>query len=207
MDFPTNEAKIKRLCDHMLDGYMWHAPDFPHINRISLHSKRLLYIGAKKAFVEARAKERIATKAKNDSLAELKSVMQNCLRKSIVDTSANPEKLKLIGWSPKAAPQPSDIPAQPLNLRVIAKEGRNIQLEWDSPDVCLAGRPKIRHYVIECCQQNGEGISGWSMIQISYRTQMSLCNQPPKVLLNYRVKAVNMAGESLPSNSVSVVLP
>ena len=38
--FPTSEPKIKRFCDRMLDGLMWHGPDFPHVNRMSLTTKR-----------------------------------------------------------------------------------------------------------------------------------------------------------------------
>ncbi len=199
MAFPTSEPKIKRFCDRMIDGLMWHQPDFPHANRMVLYAKRLVYIGTKKARAEAKSQKLIATKAKDKKLSELIKVMRNCLKKSEVDAASNPEKLKLIGWAPKDRPQPSEIPSQPLNLRIAFKDGQTIKLKWDRPD----DDSRVRNYLLECRQQSGD----WQPVGVSYRTEMNLANQPVKVILEYRVKAVNIAGESMPSNTVSVVLP
>ncbi len=199
MDFPTSEAKIKRLCDTILDGLFWHQPDFPHVIRIRLTSARMLYTVARKKFINGQSQLRIATKAKNKKLSELAKIMRNCLKKSEVDTAANPEKLKLIGWAPKDKPNPPEVPSQPLNLRMTAKENQTVRLEWERPD----DDSRIRNYIIERRQQSGD----WQPVGVSYRTEMNLANQPVKVILEYRVKAVNIAGESMPSNTVSVVLP
>ncbi len=202
MDFPTSEPEIKRLCDKMLDGYNWHAPDFPKVKRVTLSSKRLSYVAVRKALLEARAKERIATKAKNKKLSELVKIMQNALRKSEVDVAACPEKLKLIGWSAKAPPQPTPIPGQPLNLRIIAKESTNIKLQWERP----ADNSRVRNYLIERRRQDG-GSGDFQPAGISYQTQIGLTGQPVEVPLDYRVRASNSSGSSLPSNTISLILP
>ncbi len=201
MIFPTSEPKIKRLCDRMVDGLFWHQADFPHVSRMTLNTKKGFYAMMRKAFVEAKAQRRIATKMKNEKLSELVKIMHNCLKKSEVDVAANPEKLKQIGWSPKDKPQPAQIPSQPLNLRIINKESGTIQLEWQRP----ADDTRIRNYVIEC-RQAGNQPSEWQAVGISYRTKATLTDQPGNVLLEYRIKAANLAGESLPSNVVSAIL-
>ncbi len=198
MNFPTSEPKIKRFCDRMLDGYLWHQPDFPHINRISLHTKRLVYIGTKKAHSAAKSQKLIATKAKNKKLSELVKVMHDCLKKSEVDVSSNPEKLKQIGWAPKDKPKPSVIPSQPLNLRITAKESQTVRLEWQRP----ADDTRIRNYLIECRQQSGD----WQPVTISYKTSVTITAQPVNILLEYRVKAASSSGAGPEGNTVSVIL-
>ncbi len=198
MLFPTSEPKIKRLCDQMLDGLFWHQPDFPHVHRLTLHSKRLLYTVTKKNHLQAKSQKRIATKVKNERLSELVKIMHNCLKKSEVDVSSNPEKLKLIGWSPKNKPQPAQIPAPPINLRVIAVENQTVHLEWQRP----ADDTRIRNYVIERRLQSGD----WQPLTISYNTQINLSHQPQGIRLEYRVRASSSSGAGPEGNTVSVIL-
>ena len=202
MDFPTTEPEIKAFCDRMLDGYMWHGADFPKVNRVPLTSKRLSYIMARKALVEARSKLRFAVKATDERLQELKTVMKNCLQKSEVDVAGNPEKLRQIGWGPRTEPQPAQLPGQPMNLRIVAKDDRTVTLQWEKP---LDGQ-RVRNYVIERRQENGDGVGDWTIFCISYQTQAKLTGQPLGVHLEYRIKAANNAGTGPASNTVSVVL-
>jgi hypothetical protein len=205
MNFPTTEPQIVALANRMLCGYFWHAADFPHVPNI-FRLKLLIiynkYTSAQKTMVKAFAALRIATKAKNNSLQVLKKVMKQSLQKSQVDVAANPEKLKLIGWGLRDNPHQVQPPGQPTNLQIIAKDNQMIKLKWDSP---TSGQ-RVRNFVIERRQQNDDGISDWRIYRISYGTQISLTNQLVGVHLEYRVKAVNIAGQSSPSNIAAIVL-
>ena len=186
----------------MLDGYFWHGADFPKVSGLKLLGFRKSYIVARTNHKKKQASLKIATKATDKRLQELKRVMKNCLQKSEVDTASNPEKLKQIGWGPRTEPQPAQIPTQPTDLQITAKDNQTVKLKWDRPD----DNQSVRNYCIERRQQNGEGISDWTIIQISYQTQIKLTGQPLGIRLEYRVRAANNAGTGPFSNTVSVVL-
>jgi hypothetical protein len=161
-----------------------------------------LYNTARKNLNQARASLRIATKAADEKLQELKQVMKNCLQKSEVDVAANPEKLKLIGWAPRGNRQPAQLPAQPINLQITTKENQIVTLKWDRPD----DDQRVRNYCIERRHQNGEGFCDWTIVHISYITQAILRNQPSGIQLEYRIRAANNAGTGPASNTVAIVL-
>jgi len=203
MDFPTSEPQIIALSDRMFNGYFWHAADFPNVNRFKLMSRRNAYIFTKRALVQAQAKLRIETRNRKSKLAELKRIMKDCLRRATVDAANSPEKLKLIGWSANNKPQPAEIPAQPLNLLLAAAEDRNILLKWDRP----AGGGPVRNYLVERRQLlSGSDFTDWTIVKSSYQTQVGLTQQPTGQQLEYRIKAVNTAGISFPSNTAAVIL-
>jgi hypothetical protein len=219
MSFPTTEPEIIALWNQMLEGYFWHAADFPHIPgiiRMRLFTRGRSYRLARRDMVQAFAALRIATKAKNNSLQELKKIMKQSLQKSEVDVAANPEKLKLIGWAPKANRQPAQLLTQPTNLQITANEDRIVKLKWDRPE----DDQRVRNYCIERRQlalrspdfveakdgQSGDGISEWTIANISYNTQTTLRNQPSGIQLEYRIRAANNAGTGPSSNTVTIVL-
>jgi hypothetical protein len=205
MDFPTSEPQIVALARSMVSGYSWHAADFPHVPnifRIKLIIAHNNYTSARKTMAQAFAALRIATKAKNNSLQALKKIMKQFLQKSEVDVAANPEKLKLIGWTPKGNHQPAQLSAQPTNLQITTKENQVVTLKWVRPD----DDQPVRNYIVESRQREGDGISDWTIVHISYNTQATLINQPTGVHIEYRVKAANNAGTGQASNTVAIVL-
>jgi len=128
------------------------------------------------------------------------------LKKSEVDVGADSEKLEYIGWGPKAPPSPADPPGQPRNLDAAMQGAGTVLLDWKAPARGSGGQ--VRTYVIERRQQpEGGGEFGqWQQTGIALESETTLMNQPRGVQLEYRVKAVNTGGESLPSNTVAVVL-
>jgi hypothetical protein len=203
MSFPTTEPQISALADQMLAGYFAHGPDFPDVGWMTLFFRIRDYKTARDAMIKAQAKARIETAAKIETLDEMKEVMKNCLKKSQVDVAAEPEKLTLIGWSPKHAPQPSPLPSQPVNLRITYRDNASVMLEWDRP----ADNSRVRNYIVERRQaQSGGDFTNWTIIEISYQTQARLIKQPTGLQLEYRVKAANNAGESLPGNVTAMIL-
>lgn len=202
MKFPTTELQITTLCHKMLNGYFWHQPDFPHINRIKLIVSRAKFMAAQRTEQNTISALRIATKQKNRKLLELKSIMKQCLQKAQVDTAANPEKLKLIGWDIRRPASPTLPPNQPRNLKLTAGENGSILLQWDRP----AGRQRIVNYIIERYIADGSSQNDYQILAISYSRRIKLANQPQTVRLEYRVKAAHNAGQSAASNTVHITL-
>jgi hypothetical protein len=132
--------------------------------------------------------------------------MKNDLKLSEVDVTDDPEKLTEIGWGPKADPQPIIAPGSPTELHPIAEGQGTIWLAWTKPAADSGG--PVRNYIIERRQQaQGGEFGAWSLVSTTYNCEINLTDQPVTVRVEYRVKASNAAGESMPSNSVSVVLP
>jgi hypothetical protein len=164
---------------------------------------RSFYLVAKEAQVQAKAAVRLTTVSKKNSLAHLKELMKNCLKKSEVDVSGDPEKLSYIGWGPRAASQPTDIPNQPSNLAVNNVTRGALSLVWEKPN----SGSIVRNYIIERRnQQEDEQFSRWTLVATAYESSVNLKNQPRGRQLEYRVKAVNTSGQSQPSNTAAIVL-
>ena len=206
--FPKREADILALAEKMIAGYAAHMADFSsHFGGPPwLLIKRGGYIVARKAQTEALAGAQVATEQKDAKLTALVEKMKAELKKSEVDVADTPEKLEYIGWGPRHSPQLIAAPGQPVNLRSIAESADTILLQWLSPQVGTGG--PVRNYIVQRRQQpEGTGQFGaWSIVGASLNNGITLTDQPRGVQLEYRVKAINIGGESIPSNTAAVVL-
>jgi hypothetical protein len=202
MEFPNSEPQIIALSKRMWDGYFLHAADFPNVDWIKLITVRGAYKTARRLVKDARSRLRIATKTKNEKLGELKNIMKQSLQKASVDVTNNPEKLKLIGWGPKSSSQPAQIPGQPIELAIVDKQNGTVNLIWKKP----TDGGTIYNYIIERRCQDANQSGNWTIAAISYDCQANLPNQPKGVQLEYRVRASNLAGQSLPSNTATITL-
>jgi hypothetical protein len=204
--FPKREADILALANAMEAGYIAHLADFPSNEWALLKIKRLLYTNASNAQTEALAAAQVATDDKNLKLADLEEKMRDELKKSEVDVGSDSEKLEYIGWGPKAPPSPAEPPGQPRNLDAAVQGAGTIVLDWKAPARGSGG--SVRTYVIERRDQPAGGgeFREWAQVGIAIESESTLMNQPPGVQLEYRLRAVNTGGESVPSNTVAVVL-
>ncbi len=135
------------------------------------------------------------------------------LKKSQVDTIAQPRKLTFIGWSPKADSQSMQAPSAPVNLKITA-QGINgeqkkglLGLQWKKSAFKRARF--VRYYSIQrrqMAKQETEPNGRWQHIATALDNKISLTEEPTGIRLEYRVRAVNKGGESYPTNTVSVVL-
>jgi len=132
--------------------------------------------------------------------------MRDELKKSEVDVGSDSEKLEYIGWGPKAPPTPADPPGQPRNLDPVVQGPGTLFLDWKPPVRGSGGA--VRTYVIERREQpaGGGAFGSWAQVGIALETESTLIDQPRGPQLEYRVKAVNAGGESVPSNTAAVVL-
>jgi hypothetical protein len=204
--FPNREPDVVALAEAMVAGYTAHAADFPSVTVATLTTALTNYKSQKQTQENAEGQAQIATVTKDEKLESLVELMKNDLKVSEVDTTADPEKLYEIGWGPRSQPTPIAAPGSPTELHPTAEGQGMIALVWDKPATDSGGA--VRNYIIERRdQQQGGTFGAWNLAQTTYNTEITLTDQPDSIRVEYRVKAVNAGGESMPSNSVSVVLP
>jgi hypothetical protein len=204
--FPKIETDVLSLADQMVLGFNNHAADFPSVDGPYLAEVVGEYKNSRGLQESAKSQAQIATVTKDGQLEMMIELMRNDLKLSEVDTTNDPEKLYEIGWGPRQDPQPIAAPGSPTDLHPVAESQGAISLEWEKPSVD-PNRP-VRNYIIERRDQQESGTFGaWTLVQTTYNCEINLTEQPDSVRVEYRVKAANAAGESMPSNSVSVVLP
>jgi hypothetical protein len=201
--FPSKEVDISTLAYTMILGYIAHHDDFPNVQPFDLLNAFKRYKIASDAQIQAKSIVRLATERKNAKLNSLYQTMKGCLKKSAVDVTDDGEKLAYIGWGPRADPQPVGPPAAPGNLVSLAEGPGSVILRWDSP---VGGGP-VRNYIVEWREQTGGGPFGaWNIVGTALNNEINLTDQPRGPQLEYRIKAINIGGESLPSNTAAVVL-
>jgi hypothetical protein len=203
--FPNKEADVVALAETMVSGLTAHAADFPSVTVATLQTTLTNYKNQRQTQENAKSLAQIATVTKDDKLDALVELMKNDLKLSEVDVANDPEKLTEIGWGPRSQPQPIETPGSPTELHPIAEGQGTIWLQWEKP----ANGGPVRNYIIERRQQpqSGGDFGPWTLISTTYNREINLTDQPVNARLEYRAKAANAAGESLPSNSISVVLP
>jgi hypothetical protein len=205
-NFPRKEADVVALANAMVAGYGAHALDFPSSDAVGLTTALTDYNTTKTAQTDALAVAQVATESKDLKLDDLEDLMRDELKKSEVDVGSDSEKLEYIGWGPKAPPTPADPPGQPRNLDPVVQGPGTLFLDWKPPVRGSGGA--VRTYVIERREQpaGGGAFGSWAQVGIALETETTLTDQPRGPQLEYRVKAVNAGGESVPSNTAAVVL-
>ena len=203
--YPTQQAQILALAEAMINGYTEHAALFPNADAPLLQSVRDVYNTAAAAQTDAIAAAQVATETKQATLAQLQAEMKKQLKQSQVDTADNPENLEYIGWGPRTTAQSIEVPGQPLALKSIDEGAGTLLIEWKRPARGSGG--PVRTYIIERRQLAiDETGDEWRQAAISLETRASLKDQPRGAQLEYRIKAINKAGQSEPSNTIAVVL-
>ena len=204
-NFPKSEAEVVVLAEAMIAGYGAHAVDFPSVDPASLGTSLGDYKTTRDSQEDARAQAQLATEAKNEKLGELVEIMKNDLKLSEVDTVADPTKLTQIGWGPKSDPSPIIPPNQPANLTPVTEGAGTVTLKWDKPSNGSTGG-YVRNYLIQRRDKDSGEFGPWNLLDTVYHEIAELSGQPQQTQMEYRVKASNAAGESLPSNVATVVL-
>lgn len=198
--FPKREANIRTLAQSMITGLDGNA-DFPDPPVPSGDLQELLnnLIALEDAQVAAQAAAQQATEAKQGGLETLTTAMKKDLRYAEDAVNDNDAKLAALGWSGRAEPTPLQLPGQPRSLEA-PKEGPGwLFLDWKkSPD-----GGKAAFYRVERREPSAEE---WMMVGTALETEITLNNQERGKEWEYRVIAMNKAGESEASNTVTAVL-
>ncbi len=203
--FPKKEAQIAALAEQLWRGLLDNNAIFfqPPVHPILIRIKKLIYQSRHDNFLAARAAAEQATTGKSEALEELIEAMKADIRYAENTVNFDDDKLKLIGWAGKKARTPLAVPGQTRQLEA-AKQGMGwLFLDWKAP--ADGGKPKA--YKVQRRVVGVEPVSDrWEDIATAILTEATLVDQPEKNQLEYRVIAVNKAGEGQASNTVMVVL-
>jgi len=202
--FPRREAEVIALADEMIAGYVAYPTIFPSANVSAMQGARSLYGTSKDAQTGAHGELAIATEAKQQSVDALEDVMHLELRKSETDTAADPQNLTFIGWGPKSQPTPSERPGQPRSLESVKQGQETLHLDWKHPATATGGT--VRNYIVERRELVDGEMTAWHTVGTAIETEVQLEGQPRGVSMEYHVIAINVGGQSDPSNSIDVVL-
>ena len=217
--YPRTQSEVAALVEAMIAGFIEHPGDFPSIDLAALQTASDEYHAAADALTEAHTAVALAAKVKAAKLEQLNAIAKTQLKQSQIDTAASPHKLGFIGWGPKAELQAMQAPHQPGGLRILSQDvsiGHDIDGENETKGILHLRWKKsafkrarfVRFYSVERRASGSESTENqpWSDIASSLTNEIVLKSEPTGTRFEYRIKAVNKGGQSLPSNTVAVVL-
>jgi len=199
--FPKKEAQIAALAEQLWRGLLDNNAIFsqPPVHPLAIRFRKIIYQSRHDNFLAARAAAEQATTDKTEALEELIEALKDDIRYAENTVDFDDDKLKLIGWAGKKAKTPLAIPGQ-TRLLEAPKQGKGwVFLDWKAP--ADGGKPKA-YKVQRRVRDSGD----WADVATAILTEATLVDQPERTELEYRVIAVNKAGEGQPSNTVEVVL-
>jgi len=154
---------------------------------------------AKNAAIAAQAAAEEATTSKDEALDDLVDAMKSDIRYAENTVNYDDDKLKLIGWAGKKAKTPLAPPGQ-ARLLEAPKQGEGwVFLDWKAP---VEGGAVSAYKVMWRERPAGP----WEEVATAVISEATLVEQPRGKEFEYRIVAVNKAGEGEPSNTAMVVL-
>ena len=198
--FPNREPEIMVLAQDMATGFKANPDVFPNppYGMDELAQWIADYTAARDANGLAQAKASEALAQKQHALETLTDGMKGLLR--YAETRAdNDQQLALVGWSGRSAPAALQAPGQPRLLEV-ARQGEGwVSIDWKP--ALDGGKPAA--YNVQR-RQLPDGACALSAMAID--AEATLTDQPRGLALEFRVLAVNRAGTSEASNTVTASL-
>nr|VFJ65630.1 MAG: Fibronectin type III domain-containing protein [Candidatus Kentron sp. FM] len=137
--------------------------------------------------------------AKEAAMTDLIDHIKRNLRYAENTVNYDDTKLSMIGWGGRRPPTPLEAPGQVGSLKATEQGDDWITLTWKRPD----DGGKVAHYCIECREKSEDD---WLLVKTALSTEITLEDQERGKALEYRVVAVNKAGEGQGSNTVAAVL-
>ncbi len=198
--FPQAEAEISALAALVADGLEQATDDFPNppVPATELRSKLDTYAQVRAATVVAETAFREQHAEKDEALEDLVDSTKANLKYAEFAVGDRPQKLKQLGWSPRRGSSPMEAPGEVRNIKLVGEGDTWIVLRWESP----SEGDKPAFYKI---YRESDG-DRWDEVGTSTHNQQMIGTQPRGASLNFRVTAVNKAGEGPPSATVTVVL-
>ncbi|MGV8041068.1 MAG: fibronectin type III domain-containing protein [Thermoanaerobaculaceae bacterium] len=199
--FPLKEAEIVTLASDMAAGLAANAATFPAppVAPTDLQTAIGAYVTARDAAVAAVAAAEQATATKNEALQALTDDMKADLRYAENTVDYDDKQLKKIGWGGRASKTSLEAPGQTRSLEA-PREGEGwVFLDWKEP---VDGGAVAAYKIHRRLRPDGP----WSDAGMAIESEITLTNQERGKEFEYRVMAVNKAGEGEPSNTVMAVL-
>lgn len=199
--FPKKEAEVAALAEPLFRGLLSNISIYPNppVNPFALRMKSLVYKNRCEVLLAKKANAETATTAKDDALEDLVKALKSNILYAENTVNFDDVKLKLIGWAGRQTATALTPPGQ-SRLLEAPKQGEGwVFLDWKAP----ADGGKPRAYKI---QRRKRSNSSWQDVATAILTEATLVKQPEKQELEYRIIAINKAGDGEPSNTVMVVL-
>ena len=199
--FPKNQADISALAGLLWRGLLGNNAIFPAppVLWYIIMAKRNQFVTARDNALSARAAAEAAFTAKDVALEELIEAMKADIRYAENTVDFDDDKLKLIGWAGRKAPAVLPPPGQ-VRMLEASRQGKGwVFLDWKAP--ADGGKPNA--YKV---QRRVRPAGAWETVATAILSEITLVDQPERTELEYRVIALNKAGEGPPSNTVMVVL-
>ena len=199
--FPRTEPQVIVLAQDMAAGLAANAAVYPAppVAPADLQTAMAAYITARDAAVAAAAAAEQATAAKNEALQALTDDMKADLRYAETTVNYDDDQLKLIGWGGRKSKTSLEAPGQTRSLEA-PREGEGwVFLDWKEP---VDGGAVAAYKIQRRLRPDGP----WSDAGMAIESEITLTNQKRGKEWEYRVLAVNKAGEGQPSNTVMAVL-
>jgi len=200
--FPKKEAEIVGLAERLWHGLWSNRPTIypnPPVHPRSLRFKAMIYRHYRENLIAKKAAVEAATATKDEALEELIEAIKADIRYAENTVNFDDDKLKLIGWAGKKTKTPLAPPGQARLLEAPKQGAGWVFLDWKAP--AEGGRPKA--YKVQRRLRDG---GSWENMATAILTEATLVEQPEKQELEYRIIAINKAGEGKPSNTVMAVL-
>ena len=199
--FPRTEPEIAALAEAMETGLLNNFVIYPSppVIAMDLNTLRMTYTNAKNVLIAAQAAAEAATTAKDDALEDLVEAMKTDIRYAENTVNYDDDKLKLIGWAGRKTSTALQIPGQTRLLEAPRQGEGWVFLDWKSP---IDGGSPAAYRVMRRLRPAGP----WEDVATAVITEATLVEQPRNTEFEYRIIAVNKAGEGEASNTVMVVL-
>ena len=199
--FPTKEAEILALAQDLTAGLTAETTTYPAlpVSTDELKADTSAYIAARDAAVSAQAAAEQATAAKDEALQTLSDNMKTDLRYAENTVRFDDDKLKRLGWGGRKARTSLIVPGQCRSLESPRQGEGWIYLDWKAP----SDGGKVAAYKI---QRRQPAETAWTDIGMAVESEITLTDQDRGKQWEYRIIAVNKAGEGEPGNTVAAVL-
>ncbi len=199
--FPQSQAEIIVLANALITGFtdnqtIWVGPP---VTTVDLQLALEAAAAARDHAINTRAIAEQATIDQNAAFDDLEHKMVEDIRYAENVVDMDDAKLKLLGWGGRKAPTALAAPGQCRSLEA-PREGEGwIFLDWKAP----TDGGKVASYKI---QRRERPAGAWTIADMAVETETTLQNQERGKEWEYRVLAVNKAGEGEASNTVMAVL-
>jgi hypothetical protein len=203
MRFPTHEPDIIRQALDVAKGLEDNKDVFPAppTSPEDLRKAVADYATAHDQAVADAAKGMSSTAAKEAALQVAERLTKGLLRYGEDVARGDATKLSLLGWGPRHPRTPATlaVPGQVNTLQVVGEGVNQVSLGWQEP---LDGGA-VAAYRVQRRKRDG-GV--WIDVGMSVALKVTLAGQDAGVEWEYRVTAVNEAGDGPESNVVRAVL-
>nr|VFK13855.1 MAG: Fibronectin type III domain-containing protein [Candidatus Kentron sp. LFY] len=199
--FPSIEAKILDLGREVSAGLAANTDVYPAppMSVADLDAAIAAYEAAKEALVAAQAQAKLALEEKDRVLDALVGGIKSELRYAENTVDYDDGKLKLIGWSGRRHKTPLAAPGAVYDLESPDRGEGWIALAWKKPK----GGGQVASYKIQRREEDSET---WMDVGVAMALAITVSGQPNGKRLEFRIVAINKAGEGRPSNGILAVL-